>query len=68
MIRDVAPVEFSEILTLLRSGLSNVLGNQTVSVYLYGSRARGDYKIVLDNCYKKSPILLMDGQDVYKNG
>ena len=31
-----------EILSLLRQGLSTILGDRLEAVYLYGSRARGD--------------------------
>ncbi len=38
----LTPEKLKEILASLRSGLEDLLGDQLVAVYLYGSQARGD--------------------------
>ena len=38
----LAPEKLEEILTRLRAGLEELLGEQLEAVYLYGSHARGD--------------------------
>ena len=38
----LTPEKLAEILSALRTGLKDLLGDQLEAVYLYGSQARGD--------------------------